>query len=111
MLIVLRLTPLDAWSQAPSWSPDGSLIAYITGEEGNGKWNMFLVDPSGSNRHKLYWPAYPGAPGIWSFDSQKMAFLIQDNDEEIAIIRKDGAGFLQLTRNDAGDWDPAWEPR
>lgn len=106
---MVRLTPLERWSQAPSWSPDGSLIAHVASE--GGQWGLFVVDPVGANRRQLFTPVFPEAPAIWSSDSQKMAFIIMDRDEEIAIIRRDGSGFLRLTENDARDWDPAWEPR
>ena len=106
----IRLTPLDVWSQAPSWSPDGSLIAHITGE-GDGQWGLYVVDPAGANRVRLFSPVFPEAPAAWSTNSQQLAFVIQDGDDEIAVIRRDGTGFLRLTNNNARDWDPAWEPR
>ena len=106
----VRLTPLNAWSQAPSWSPDGSLVAHITGE-GGGQWGLYVVDPAGNNRFHLFSPVFPEAPAVWSSDSQQLAFLVQDGDDEIAVIRRDGTGFLQLTQNHARDWGPAWEPR
>ena len=107
---LLRLTPLDSWSQAPSWSPDGSLIAHVTGE-GGGQWGLYVVDTVGANRQRLFSPVFSEAPAAWSSDSQKLAFVIVDEDEELALIRRDGSGFLRLTDNNARDWDPAWEPR
>ncbi|RUA15448.1 MAG: hypothetical protein DSY55_06205 [Clostridia bacterium] len=107
---MLRLTPLDAWSQTPSWSPDGSLIAHITGE-GGGQWGLYTVDSAGVNRRQLFTPVFSEAPAAWSSDSQQLSFVITDEDEEIALIRRDGSGFLRLTNNNARDWDPAWEPR
>ncbi len=107
---MLRLTPLDAWSQTPSWSPDGSLIAHITGE-GGGQWGLYTVDSAGANRRRLFTPVFSEAPAAWSSDSQQLAFVITDEDEEIALIHRDGSGFLRLTNNNARDWDPAWEPR
>jgi len=107
---MLRLTPLDAWSQTPSWSPDGSLIAHITGE-GGGQWGLYVVDSAGANRTRLFTPVFSEAPAAWSSDSQQLAFVITDEDEEIALIHRDGSGFLRLTNNNARDWDPAWEPR
>ncbi len=105
-----RLTPLDAWSQAPTWSPDKTLIAHITGE-GGGQWGLYVANPEGNNRRRLFTPIFPGAPAIWSADSQNLAITITDGDEEIAIMPRDGSAFLQLTHNNARDWDPAWEPR
>jgi Tol biopolymer transport system component len=106
---IQRLTPLDAWSQAPTWANDGSLIAYNTGEGGG--WNLFLVNPANTARSRLYGPVFPDAPAIWSRDSSKLAFIVNDGDEEIAVINRNGSGMLQLTNNGARDWSPAWEPR
>ncbi len=106
---MVRLTPLERWSQAPSWAPDGSLIAHVSSRDS--QWGLFAVTPAGANRHQIFSPVFPGAAAIWSGDSQQMAFIISDQDEEIAIIQRDGSGFLRLTDNNARDWDPAWEPR
>ena len=105
-----RLTPLDAWSQAPSWSPDGGYIAHITGEA-QGQWGLYLVTPDGSQRVHLTSPVFAEAPATWSSDGQQLAFLVSDGDQELAVIRRDGTGFLTLTHNNARDWNPAWEPR
>lgn len=106
-----RLTPLDVWSQAPSWSPDGGLVAYVTGEGAEGRWNLYAIAPSGENRYQLLSSVFPGAPASWSHLGKKVAVVITDSDEEIAVINRDGSGLLQLTNNTARDWDPAWEPR
>ena len=105
-----RLTPLDVWSQAPSWSSDGGLIAHITGE-GGGQWGLYAVDPFGASRYRILSPIFPEAPAVWSHTSDRLALIISDGDEEIAIINRDGSGLLQLTHNNARDWSPAWEPR
>ncbi len=106
---MVRLTPLDSWSQAPSWSPDGALIAHISSS--SGQWGLYVTDPVGASRRQLFTPVFSEAPAAWSSDSQQLAFVIVDEDEEIAILRRDGSSFLRLTYNDARDWDPAWEPR
>ncbi len=107
-----RLTPLDTWSQAPTWSPDGSLVTYITGEgQHDGSWSLFGTDVASGQRGSLYHPVFPGAAGSWSTDGEHLAFLVYDGDEEVMVIGRDGSGPLQLTNNNARDWDPAWEPR
>jgi len=35
----------------PVWSPDGSKIAWSTGEDGN--WNLFVMDPDGGNKKQI----------------------------------------------------------
>ncbi len=106
---VLRLTPLEAWSQAPSWSPDGSSIAHVSGDA-DSTWSLYLMQADGSGRAQLIRFVFPEAPAVWSGSSDKLAFLLVEGDTELAVIGRDGAGFVQLTSNDAGDWGPVWEP-
>ncbi|NOX62875.1 MAG: protein kinase [Chloroflexi bacterium] len=105
----LRMTPLDVWSQAPSWSPDAQFIAHIRGEEGD-VWGLYLINADGGERFRLFGPVFSEAPAVWSNDGQHLAFIMMDGDRELAVIRRDGSGFRQLTSNRAAEWDPAWEP-
>ncbi|NOZ73422.1 MAG: protein kinase [Chloroflexi bacterium] len=107
---ILRLTPLNVWSQAPSWSPDGSAIAHISGEPDD-TWALYVMRSDGSGRVRLYRPVFPEAPAVWAPDSSALAFVLLDGDHELGVIQRDGSGFLQLTHNNARDWNPVWEPR
>jgi Tol biopolymer transport system component len=105
----IRLTPLDKWSQAPSWSPDGSAIAHVSGEAG-GDWSLFIMQANGGGRFRLLTSVHPEAAAVWSPDSGQLAVIIQDGDQELASINRDGGGYRQLTNNTANDWGPVWEP-
>ena len=110
---LVRLTPLEDWSQVPSWSPDqgdGGAIAHIVGD-GNNTWSLFVMQADGSRRARLYNPVFPGTTLTWSADAGRIAFGIADEDRELAVIARNGTGFLRLTDNNANDWDPVWEPR
>ena len=106
---LVRLTPLEMWSQAPAWSPDGA-IAYVGGEPDK-TWSLYLMQANGGGRVRLYGPVYPEAPAVWSTTADRLALLVDDGDRELAVIRDDGGDFRLLTNNNANDWDPAWEPR
>ena len=105
----IRLTPLDAWSQAPSWSADGSAIAHVTSEP-EGDWSLYLMQADGGGRFRLLTAVHPDATAVWSPDSKLLAVITQDGDQELARIDRDGSGFMQLTNNTANDWGPVWEP-
>ena len=107
---LLRLTPLDAWSQAPSWSPDGATIAYVAGSP-EGGWTLYAMNEDGSDRRLLLPAVYPEAMAVWSADSSQLAVILDDGDLELAALRGDGGGFTRLTDNAANDWGPVWEPR
>ena len=106
---LLRLTPLDAWSQAPSWSPDGSAIAHIAGGP-EGGWSIYVMQAGGGGRAHLLSSIHPEAPGVWSPDSQQLAVITNDGDQELTLINRDGSGFRQLTNNAANEWGAVWEP-
>ncbi len=57
-------TRADTTFGRPLWSPDGGHIAY--GRLVGGEAELWLVDPDGTNDHRLAtWPRYGGAPVAW----------------------------------------------
>lgn len=46
----------------------------------------------------------------FDFDAEVIAFRRTESDEEIYLMTADGSAFVDLTRNDAVDSDPAWSP-
>jgi Tol biopolymer transport system component len=65
----------------------------------------------GSGRSQLLSSVHPESPAVWSPDSQQLVIIIQDGDQELTRINRDGSGFMQLTNNTANDWGPVWEPQ
>jgi len=103
-----RLTNSPADDRQPTWSPDGTKIAYSSRQDGN--WEIYVMDLNSGNTTRLTNDfAYDGAP-TWSPDSQWLAYeSYQNNNLDIFIIRADGAeGPYPVTRNPAPDFAPAW---
>ena len=51
---VTRCRPPDCeGDQGPSWSPDGSQLAFVRQEDGGATFQTFVVDVDGSNLHRL----------------------------------------------------------
>ena len=48
-----RLTqnPFKDW--APSWSPDGKRIAFVSDREADGNWEIYVINADGSNPRNL----------------------------------------------------------
>ncbi|MBD3670755.1 MAG: Tol-Pal system beta propeller repeat protein TolB [Gammaproteobacteria bacterium] len=94
---------------SPSWSPDGSRLAYVSFE--NGKPEIFIQDIRKGSRTKL--TAYPGlnnAP-VWSPDGKRMAMtLSRDGNAEIYVYHLDSNKLYRITQHYAIDTEPTWAP-
>lgn len=116
-------TGADPKDQVPDWSPDGSRIAYSSGQFGSeGIWTM---NADGSNQHQLTGcaPASPGpcAAGddfgtAWSPDGSKIAFLrdltgLGIHDRPVYVMNADGSNQTRITTAPAMHAVPAWQPR
>ena len=107
---MIGLTDNKDWDQAPGWSPDGSLIAFISHREG--VWSLYAMRSDGSAPpRKLISGAHRGLPAIWSPDGSRIAVIaIRDDQGEIYVMNPNGTGQIRLTRNEVDDWLPTWSP-
>ena len=103
-----RLTDHDvvAW-YAPSWSLDGSRLAFVSDRDGNNE--IYVMDANGQNQTRLtdndYWDGSPS----WFPDGSRLAFMSnRDGNGEIYVMDSDGQNQTRLTDNDGWDWFPSW---
>jgi len=98
----------------PSWSPDGSKIAFHfiqDGEEDNYSFDIYTVNADGTNLTRLTnsvgFDIYPS----WSRNSLLIAFESRrDGNAEIYIMNADGTDQTNITNNPARDMLPIWSP-
>jgi TolB protein len=133
-----RSAPL--WASAPTWSPDGRRIAFMTvplcpGCDGHFEVNVMNADGTGQRNLTPEWgledatmPFLAGFP-VRSPDWRKVAFVLERGVRgysDIYVMNADGSGRRRLTRspqNDANppadrfvvcpracDGDPVWSP-
>jgi Tol biopolymer transport system component len=104
-----RLTNDPTGATMPSWSPDGSKIAFVSGRaDPNG--DIFVMNSDGSGVTRLTsGPGYEFLPH-WSPDGSRIAFESSRGDStEVYIMNADGGGLKRLT--DTGNTTRfAWSP-
>ena len=94
---------------SPTWSPDGSQLAYVSFEERRSK--IYLQRLSDGKRTKL--AEYDGlnsAPA-WSPDGRRLAMtLSHEGNPEIYVLDVASRQLTRLTRDRGIDTEPAWSP-
>jgi tol-pal system beta propeller repeat protein TolB len=92
----------------PTWSPDGSKIAFASSRSGARQ--LFIMNADGSNITQVTNLSNMGGRSTWSPDGTRLAFYRGPaGDHNIFIINVDGNGLVQLT--DGGDnLGPSWSP-
>jgi len=92
----------------PSWSPDGSMIAFASSRAGDRQ--LFVMNADGSNITQVTYLDNMGGRSTWSPDGTRLAFYRGPaGDHNIFIINIDGTGLVQLT-NGGDNLGPSWSP-
>lgn len=102
------ITPTDVSSRAPSWSPDGSRIAFESNRSGS--WDLYVLElESGSvrritaSRSDDRWPA-------WSPSGAHLAFVrIADDESDLHIIEME-RGPARRFEIEGLETFPSWTP-
>ena len=97
----VRLTDNPAKDHEPSWSPDGTRIAF------NRDHHIYVMDSDGRNLIELT-GASGGSEPAWSPDGTKIAFTrYQALKRQIWVMDADGGNQVQLTQW-GENYNPAW---
>ncbi len=96
----------------PHFSPDSKKIAYVS-TEGDGKGDIWIMDPDGSNKTRVTTdPNYDYHPS-WSPDGTKIVYANTTDkkkaDWNLFIINVDGSNPVQLTNDRSVNNHPDWK--
>lgn len=92
----------------PTWSPDGSTIAFASSRAGARQ--LFVMNADGTNIRQVTNLNDMGGRSSFSPDGAKLAFYRgPKGDRNLFVINVDGTGLVQLT-NGGDNLGPSWSP-
>jgi Tol biopolymer transport system component len=109
-----RLTDSSDWEYWPTWSPDGSQIAFPSSVD-PAQHEVWVMEHDGSDPHQVTdLPADIGAQeAAWSPDGDR--FVIEGQQipslySDLYVVGVDGSGLAQITDYAGSETKPVWAP-
>ena len=105
-----KLTNDLSYEGAPSWSPNGSKIAFQRTGVGSDIW---MMNADGTGQRRLTGTLYAENDPDFSPDGSKLAFTSdrQYNKEEVYTMNLDGTALTNVTNSRyVAEGEPAWSP-
>ena len=109
---LVRLTNNTVRDDYPSWSPDGTKIAFMRKMNTDGSQEIFVMNADGSGQVRLTNNSVNDADPNWSPDGATIVFSrrINNDDWELMKMDADGSHVVRLTDNNTQDYSPVFSP-
>jgi hypothetical protein len=97
------------YDDEPTWSPNGTKIAFYSDRDGNNE--IYTMNPDGTGLSRITNNSVNDFDPSWSPDGSKISFdTDRDGNYEIYSMNADGTGQTRLTNNASYDSTPTWSP-
>lgn len=94
---------------SPSWSPDGSRIAYLSFETSRPR--LYIQHLESGEREQITDFSGINSSPVWSPDGSRMAMVLsRDGNPEIYVMDLDTRELTRVTNHFAIDTEPSWTP-
>lgn len=106
-----NLTNNSSEDYRPSWSRDGSRIAFVSWRDNAQHEQIYVMDEDGTNTIRLSDGTANDTRPSWSPDGTQLAFASdRDGNWEIYVMDADGSNLKNITQSPGSDSEPAWGP-
>jgi len=94
-----------------AWSPDGTRIVFWSNRSQNGIFDIYTMNPDGSDVRKLTNSKYNDMGAAWSPAGGRMVFSSdRDWNAELYLMNTDGSNIKRMTDHPDPDVSPVWSP-
>ncbi len=99
----------DLRAKYPAWSPDGDVLAFVQGQDGQTRLGLMDVKGDRSVKWLTELSTNQYGPPQWSPDGKQLLFYMYDGkQQDLYLMNRDGTYLNAITSDPAEERDPCW---